>query len=160
MKKISRKIVAIATCVLIVAACVGCSASENSDAVSERASESLDETADVEEETIPDLTGTWVQADADNDSWQEAVIEGDTITVYWVSDGGDTKSLYWAGTYEAPTEATDTYTWTSENDTEQTSVALLASTADTKDFTYSDGELSYEVTALGTTTTVRLVLSE
>ena len=153
MKRIPRKIAAVATCVLVAATCAGCSASEST-------SESSDETAVAEEETILDLTGTWVQADANDDSWQEAEIEGGTITVYWVSDGGDTKSLYWAGTYEAPTEAADTYTWTSENDTDQTSSALLASDADTKDFTYSDGELSYEVTALGTTTTVRLLFSE
>lgn len=33
---------------------------------------------------------------------------------------------------------------------------MLASSDPTKTFTYADGEISYEVTALGTTVTVRL----
>ena len=108
-------------------------------------------------ETAPeplDLTGTWIAPGESEDSWQEAVIDGSTITVYWVSDNGDTKSLYWAGTYVAPDDAADTYSWDSENDHEQTDSAMLASTADTKTFTYDGGQLSWEVTALGTTTTV------
>lgn len=110
-------------------------------------------TASQEPEPL-DLTGTWIAPGESEDSWQEAVIDGSTITVYWVSDNGDTKSLYWAGTYIAPEVAADTYSWDSENDHEQTDTALLASTADTKTFTYEDGQLSWEVTALGTTTTV------
>ena len=52
-----------------------------------------------------DLTGTWKQTNSQaDDSWQEAIIESGTITVNWVSDNGDTKSLYWAGSYEAPSE--------------------------------------------------------
>ena len=82
--------------------------------------------------------------------------QGNTITVYWVSDNGDTKSLYWAGTFDAPTTTEEPYTWSSINDTEQTASALLASGDETKSFTYEDGEISYEASALGTTTTVRL----
>ena len=74
----------------------------------------------------------------------------------WVMDNGDTKSLYWAGTFVPPTDTTEPYIWDSQNDTEQTGMAILASGDDTKAFTYSDGFISYEVSALGTTTTVRL----
>ena len=105
------------------------------------------------------LDGTWVQTNSNSeDSWQEAVIEGDTITVNWVSP--DSVSLYWAGSYVAPDTTEDSYAWTSENDTEKTSVALLASTADTKDFSYEGGELSYEASAFGTTVTVRMERQE
>ena len=90
------------------------------------------------------------------DSWQEAVIDDGAITINWVSNGGDTKSLYWAGTYEAPTSDTESYSWVSENDTSQTDKAPLASTAETKDFKYDNGVLSYEATAMGTTTTVKM----
>lgn len=106
-----------------------------------------------------DLYGTWKQVDA-GDSYQEAVIEGDTITINWVSDGGETTSLYWAGTYTAPDTTDDSYSWTSENDTEKTSKALMASSDETKDFTYENGDLSYEVSAMGTTTTVHLEKQE
>lgn len=104
---------------------------------------------------IPDLSGTWKSPD-NNGSYQEAVITENTIEINWVSDGGQTKSVYWIGTYTAPTEATDTYEWTSERDKEKTDTALLASTDDTKTFSYSNGKISYTVSALGTTTTLEL----
>ena len=104
-----------------------------------------------------DLTGEWKQVNSNSeDSWQSATITGDAIEVYWVSDGGDTKSLYWAGSYIAPETSEESYTWDSVNDTEKTETALLASSDETKTFTYEAGQISYEVSALGTTTTVRL----
>lgn len=113
------------------------------------------ETASPEEPL--DLTGTWTQVDGNSDdTYQEAKIEGNEIIINWISDGGDTESLYWAGSYKAPTEATDEYVWTSKNDTKQTSGALLASGDETKEFTYKDGQLSYKASALGSTTTVKL----
>lgn len=104
-----------------------------------------------------DLTGTWIQTNSNSeDSWQEAVISDGVIEINWITDNGDTRSLYWAGTYDAPTEALKEYSWTSINDTEKTSLALLASSAETKDFTYKDNELSYEASALGSTMTIRM----
>ena len=88
------------------------------------------------------------------DSYQEATITEDTITINWISP--DSKALYWAGTFEAPTTADEPYSWDSVNDTEQTATALLASGDETKTFTYEDGQISYDATALGVTTTVRL----
>ena len=114
-------------------------------------------TENTVEPTIPDLIGEWKQVNSNSeDSWQFATIDESTITVYWVSDNGDTKSLYWAGTYTAPTTGDEPYSWDSENDTDQTSTALLASGDDIKTFTYEGGQISYEVSALGTTTTVKL----
>lgn len=111
----------------------------------------------VEEPEPPDLTGEWKQTNSESeDSWQAATITVSTIEIYWVSDGGDSSALYWAGSFEAPTTADEPYTWASVNDTEKTSSALLASGDETKDFTYQDGEISYSVSALGVTTTVRL----
>lgn len=102
-----------------------------------------------------DLTGTWTSENNDG-SYQEAVITEDSIEINWVTDDGNTKSVYWVGTYESPSEPITEYTWTSERDKEKTDSALLASTDDTKDFTYKDGVLSYEVSAMGTTTTLEL----
>ena len=105
----------------------------------------------------PDLTGEWKQTNSNSDdSWQSATIGEDAIEVYWVTDNGDTKSLYWAGTFKAPETADEPYSWDSENDHEKTDYAMLASGDDIKTFTYKDGELSYSVSALGTTTTVKL----
>ena len=107
--------------------------------------------------TPPDLVGEWKQTNSDaEDAWQAATIAGDTIEVYWVSDNGDTKALYWAGSFDAPTTADEPYTWESENDKDQTDMAILASGDDTKAFTYQDGVISYEVSAMGVTQTVKL----
>lgn len=107
--------------------------------------------------TPPDLVGEWKQTNSDaEDAWQAATISKDTIEVYWVSDGEDTKALYWAGTFDAPTTADEPYTWESVNDKAQTDMAILASGDDTKAFTYQDGVISYEVSAMGVTQTVKL----
>jgi hypothetical protein len=106
---------------------------------------------------IPELTGEWKQTNSkSSDAYQAATINNDTIEIYWVSDNGDTKSLYWAGSFAAPTTADEPYTWDSENDHSKTENAMLASSDDTKTMTYQDGVLSYEVSALGTTTKVKL----
>ena len=107
-------------------------------------------------EPIPDLSGDWEQSNKNSEtSFHTATIEGDVIEIYWTDTETDTKSLYWAGTFEAPTSA-DPYSWDSVNDTEKTASALLASGDDTKTFTYEDGIISYEASALGTTQTVKL----
>ncbi len=111
----------------------------------------------AEEKQPADLTGDWKQVNSSSDdSYQQATISGDTIEIYWVSDGGDTKSLYWAGSFEAPTTADEPYSWESKNDHDKTDSALMASSDDTKKFTYEKNQISYEASALGTTTTIRL----
>lgn len=103
------------------------------------------------------LDGKWKQTNSKSaDSWQAATITGSTVEVDWVSDNGDTTSLYWAGTVTLPTTAADTFTWTSNNDTSKTAGAMLASSDPTKVFTYDHGVISYPVSMLGTTTTVKL----
>lgn len=102
-----------------------------------------------------DLTGEWKQTNSNSpDSFQTATVTADTIEIYWVAT--DTKSLYWAGTVATPADAYDSFTWDSLNDTSKTESAIMASGDEKKTFTYENGELSYEVTALGTTMTVRL----
>lgn len=117
-------------------------------------------TAAIQEAPTPepvDLTGEWEQSNKKSqDSYQAATIVGDTIEINWISDGGDTRSLYWAGTATIPADGSQSFTFDSVNDTSKTDGAMLASSDDTKTFTYENGELSYEVSALGATTTVRL----
>lgn len=151
MKKKIITVMLISAIALTFSACGGKSDEANN------ANQSSSEEKEPEEPT--DLTGTW-QSEENDGSYQEAVISDDRIEINWVSDGGDTKSIYWIGTYEAPTEAVDEYSWTSERNKEETDTALLASTDDTKEFTYNDGVISYEASALGTTTTVELSKAE
>ncbi len=105
----------------------------------------------------PDLTGTWKQTNsAAADSYQEAEISGDVITINWVSDNGDTKSIYWVGSFAAPTDVSMPYKWTSTRDQDATASAMLASQDATKEFTFQDDTISYSASALGTTTTIKL----
>lgn len=99
------------------------------------------------------LVGNWKQSNGTETNYQTASISADTMEIYWVNTADESKSLYWAGSFTEPKDGT----WESVNDTSKTSSAMLASTAATKIFTFKDGEISYEVTALGTTKTVHLV---
>ena len=104
-----------------------------------------------------DLTGEWKQTNSNaEDAYQTATITTDTISIDWVNEADSSTSIYWAGTYAAPTGSADSYTWDSTNDKSVTDTALLASGDDTKTFTYEGGVLSYDVTAMGTTQTVEL----
>ncbi len=76
--------------------------------------------------------------------------------VRWVNEVDSTTALSWIGTYAAATEAADTLTWTSVGDVAQMETALLASGDDSKEFTYENGKLKHELTAMGVTMTVEM----
>lgn len=104
---------------------------------------------------VPDLTGVWHSTE-DSTFVQRATIAGTAMTIDWVpQDGTPDSRLYWAGSFEA-SKAEGAHTWTSTNDHSRTGAELLASSEDTKDFTYEDGKISYEVSALGESGTVTL----
>ena len=139
-----KKIVGIVTCLLFACFLAGCGVKEQNK---------------VAEKKEPlNLYGTWVQTNSNSDdSYQEAVIKKDgTMVINWIDETEDSKSLYWAGSFTAPTKNAIEYSWTSNNDKEQTDEALLASGDDTKKFIYKDGIISYEASALGTTMTMKL----
>ena len=139
---------------MCVIALSGCGSNGNASASASSASTSVEQTEEVK---APDLSGDWKQVNSDSEtSYHAATIKDDTIEIYWVNEDDETKALYWAGTYVAPETADEPYTWDSENDKEKTDSSILASGDDTKTFTYQDGQISYEASALGVTKTVRL----
>ncbi|PRI11894.1 hypothetical protein [Leucobacter massiliensis] len=143
----------LAAAAIALLALTGCSSSDT-DTDAAPASE---ETTTEEPATPADLTGSWKQTNSNSPTnYQQATITAETISIDWVNEENDSTSIYWVGTYTAPTEAGDTWTWTSTRDAAATDTAMMASTDDTKDFTYTDGVISYEVTAMGTTVTVEL----
>jgi hypothetical protein len=152
-----KKLAIITLCMaLLITLFTGCSSTTTKSGNGDNTPESSTESKTTEKQ-IPDLTGEWKQSNSkSDDTYQAATINGGTIEIYWVSDNGDTKSLYWAGSFIAPTTADETYIWNSKNDHRKTDSAMLASTADTKTMTYQNGVLSYEASAMGTTTTVKL----
>lgn len=158
----TKPLISLASVALVaILALTGCSGSDSPDSSNADSnagsSNTSAEEATPEAAAAPDLAGTWKQTNSgSDDAYQAAVISGDTITVNWVSDGGDTESIFWVGTFTPPTDGSSPYTWTSTRDATATDSAMLASTDDSKDFTFEDGEVSYKASLMGTTTTVRL----
>ena len=125
-----KKLAIISLCVaLLITLFTGCSSTPTSN----------DNGSNTTKKQIPDLTGEWKQSNSkSDDTYQAATISGDTIKIYWVSNKGNTKSLYWAGSFVAPTTADEPYSWTSKNDHSKTNSALLASSDDTKTIKYQN----------------------
>lgn len=90
-------------------ALTGCSGADTT------SSSAADSNTAEETPQVPDLTGTWKQNNpTSEDSYQQATVTTETITVEWVTAGGDTTSTYWVGTFEPPTAASEPHTWTSQ----------------------------------------------
>ena len=102
----------------------------------------------------PDLIGEWREANGSEDAYHGIRVFGRTIEIYWISDGGNNRTLYWAGTFDPPADGAEPYTWVSRNDTNRTSAAVLASGDSVKEFTYRNGKLSYSASILGVTQTI------
>ncbi len=120
----------------------------------EETSEEAEAAIEPENAAPLDLTGLWFQKGAGSEG-MAATIQGNTIGVFFIIEGDDSPRTYWVGTYATPTEDTDTYSWTSDNT--YTGNGFLASSADTKEFSYKDGELSFEVSIQGETGIITLV---
>ena len=156
-RPIMKKAIALLVAAMLLTGLSACGGSTTADAPAKSDGTSKTETNKEEPKPQPaDLTGTWKQTNSGStDSWMEAEITADTITVQWVSDNGDTKSLYWKGSYSAPDKAGD-WKWTSQGDTAAMQASLLGSQDATKDFTYTKADgVSWETTAMGTTTVVK-----
>lgn len=103
--------------------------------------------------SVPDLTGQWKQVNsAYEDAYQGAVIDGETIEIYWVTDGGHSRSLYWAGPFVQP----EAETWSLRNDKSKTDGEPLASHDDAKEFHYADGQIRYIASLTGADMAVQL----
>lgn len=154
--KLHRTIPVLAIAAASVFALTACAGSAD-EAGTENPSSAVEEPAEEVEAApeVVDLTGSWTQQNAEDPaSAQTATITADRIEVYWNTE--DTKALYWAGTFTAPEAGETSYTWDSAADREALDKSLLGSGDDSKTFTYADGEISYDVTAMGVTKTVKL----
>ncbi|WP_434317548.1 hypothetical protein [Leifsonia sp. P73] len=149
---------ALAVTISAVIALTGCSTTPDAAPAASSNTKSSSSAAPTKEAAkTPDLTGTWKQTtSAAADSYQEAEISGNVITINWVTDNGDTKSIYWVGSFAAPTDSATPYKWTSTRDEAATESAMLASQDATKVFTFQDDTITYSASALGTTTTIKL----
>lgn len=74
----------------------------------------------------------------------------------WVFVDENKSAIYWVGSYDAPTTDVNQYKWTSNNNHEQTETSILASTDDTKEFSYNNGIISFTASMQGVSKTFEL----
>jgi hypothetical protein len=100
------------------------------------------------------LVGTWTGESSTTK--MVATVSENAIEIMWETP--DTTALYWKGTFEAPAAVSNTNRlWiTSNGDTAAMENSLLASRDPTKRFTYEDGMLSFPLTVMGVTTTIKM----
>lgn len=94
------------------------------------------------------LIGEWQEVDADGETRMGATITEDEIVIKFTGD--ESAALYWQGTYDGGAAS-----WTSTN-TLGEQFALFASSAETKEFTYTDGTIQFPVTMMGVEVTITL----
>ena len=127
--------------------------------VSEATTDALVETTqqlETEHREPLDLTGLWIQKDPPASYMVAKIQEDGTIGVFFMLENDKESAwTYWVGTYQAPETAESEYEWTSVNT--YGGNGLLASSAEDKTFTYSDGMISFSVTIQGETSTIHLV---
>ena len=144
-----KKVLAVLLSVILLAAFAGCGTGTG------KSSEEETQPALTAAEPL-NLTGLWVQEDKNEEMYMTASIREDgKIGVFFLMKGDETPWVYWVGSYKAPDSAKDEYKWTSEN--QYAGIGLLASDAETKDFSYKGGKLSYAVTIQGQTKKMILV---
>ena len=157
MKKASLVLVACLAFTILTACSSGASSTVSASGSSEPEIQASEASSSSSPTEPLNLDGEWKQVNKSLPLGpHQAIIEGNTITIYWVDEAAESKSLYWVGSYNAQTEPNDTWEWVSERNHEQTDTSLYAAQSDTKTFKYEDGQIVYDASMLGTTQTVRL----
>lgn len=99
-----------------------------------------------------DLEGSWVAEVQGSDYYLAGFIKDDIIELHWVSSYDQNGSVYWAGSYAAPKDKPDTYTWASSRIDAIMNTSAYCSVDAARTFTYADGKLTLEGTATGAET--------
>lgn len=97
------------------------------------------------------LSGFWKS----DDPKMKATVTQSTVEIIW--EDGDMSGLYWKGTFLAPARLVNGSKIVSDGDTDVMSESLLASRDTSKEFTFEKDTLSFKLTLMGVTKTVRLV---
>lgn len=114
--------------------------------------------ASAESENAPaetlNLEGSWIAEVQGSDYYLAGFIKDNLIELHWVSSYDQNGSVYWAGSYKAPKDKPDTYTWESTRNDAIMNTSAYASVDASRSFTYADGKL----TLAGSSTGVETVL--
>ncbi len=111
-------------------------------------------TEDSSKDTPINLDGNWA-SESTSGTNMTASIEGDQISLYWRNADGSS-SLYWAGTFITSLPSKEPFSCTAMMNVQEIATSPFASKDATKEFTYLDGKLSFQVTTMGIPVTFRL----
>lgn len=101
-----------------------------------------------EPKPAPDLTGEWKQTGNPSNYYQIARITEDHMELYWFVVEDSSTQLYWTGSFTPPETGSEPYTWTSVNDLDDPDNLRHERWAlrnETKNFTYKNGQITYNV---------------
>ena len=146
MKK--ARVFALAMATVLAVGLVGCGSGEKEGAADDKQPQQQEQQEPAPAPEPLDLRGSWVMRAKDGSANEfQALVEDDYITVQMSIDGNT--MIFWAGTYEAPKDAVEPYSWNSKNDKNVTGMSLIGSSDDTKEFRYEGGVLSCDITIQG-----------
>lgn len=145
LKKIMLTVMGLAL-VAFVAIVAGCgtstsAASTRTSVVPLSAQASLDGTYHQTKSGIPNIVMT-------------AVVTNDNITITMTMSG--TSGVFWDGTFDTQGVVSSPWNITSTRDAQAMSSDMYGSSEQTKTFTYNNGDLSYQFSILGVSTTVHM----
>lgn len=100
------------------------------------------------------LVGEWHQVNPNPSGWMTASITGESIQVDL--QGRDSSSIFWMGTFDTHKRSTSKYKIVSLGDQDAMRYKIAASNEKQKTFTYDHGVLSFEFSALGSSTTIHM----
>lgn len=101
------------------------------------------------------LKGNWRQIDSGiPKAVMSAVISDNKIEITLHME--DTLGIFWTGTFDTSKNSSETFMVISEGDQDVLAKSLYGSNEKTKKFSYKNGDLSYEFSILGVSTTVHL----
>lgn len=112
--------------------------------------------ASTESENAPaeilNLEGSWIAEVQGSDYYLAGFIKDNLIELHWVSSYDQNGSVYWAGSYKAPKDKPDTYTWESTRNDAIMNTSAYASVDASRSFTYADGKLTLAGSSTGAET--------
>lgn len=103
------------------------------------------------------LVGEWRQITSNPNGWFTASISGESIQVDL--HGRDSSSIFWMGSFDTSHQPTGKFEVVSLPDPDARYTmdhSLMASNESKKTFTYDNGEISFEFSALGSSTIVHM----
>jgi hypothetical protein len=100
------------------------------------------------------MIGQWHQVNADEDGWMTASISGDSIQVNL--RGRDSSSVFWVGSFDTSRRPAGKFDIVSLGDQDAMQWDLMASSEKQKTFGYDHGVLSFQFSAMGSSTIIHM----